>query len=339
MMARLGLWTRYKLRLRRRRLLWRGFRSRHQLNRIKDLTAEIAPGDILLFATVRNEAIRLPYFLEHYRRLGVSHFLIVDNDSTDDTAAVLTAAPDVSFWHTTAGYKDARFGMDWLMWLLIRHGHGHWTITVDADELLVYPDHDSRPLPHLTAWLEQQGQEMMGATMLDLYPKGSPDAQRYTPGQNPCDVLNWFDGYGYWAQRQPKMDNLWLQGGARARCFFADEPRRAPTLNKIPLVKWNRRYVFVNSTHNALPRRLNRIYDAPGREKVSGVLLHTKFLPGVSDRAREEQSRQQHFSNSEQYDTYYHALAENPDLWDEQSIAYRGWQQLVDLRLMSRGSW
>ena len=33
--------------------------------------------------------------------------------------------------------------------------------------------------------------------------------------------------------------NLWIQGGPRARgCSFADDPKRAPALNKIPLVKW-----------------------------------------------------------------------------------------------------
>ncbi|MGC3937943.1 glycosyltransferase family 2 protein [Roseobacter sp. EG26] len=334
-----GPWTRYKLRLKRKRLLWRGFRSRHALKLTSDKTARIDPAQILLFATVRNEAMRLPYFLEHYRELGVSHFLIVDNDSTDDTAALLAAAPDVSLWHTNAGYKNARFGMDWLTWLLIRYGHGHWTITVDADELLIYPDHETRKLPELTAWLDQRGQRAMGAMMLDLYAKGPTDKQSYKRNQNPCEVLKWFDAYGYWAQRQSRMGNLWLQGGPRARCFFAKDPRRAPTLNKIPLVKWSRRYTFVNSTHNALPPQLNRTYDEPGKEKVTGVLLHTKFLPGVADRARAEQNRKQHFSNSTLYDAYYQSLIENPDLWDVNSTPYSGWEQLVELGLMARGQW
>ncbi|WP_298968928.1 glycosyltransferase family 2 protein [uncultured Roseobacter sp.] len=338
-MAQPGLWTRYKLRWRRRRLLWRGFRSRHRLTVIQNRTEKIAAGDILLFATVRNEAQRLPYFLEHYRALGVRHFLIVDNGSEDGTLELLTAAPDVSLWSTQASYKAARFGMDWLTWLMIRYGHGHWTVTVDADELLIYPEHDTRPLPELTKWLDQQNIAMMGAMMLDLYPKGPPDAQVYTPGQDPCGVLNWFDAYGYWVQRQPKLDNLWMQGGARARCFFAEDPRRAPTLNKIPLVKWNRRYVYVNSTHNALPRRLNRTYDSAGAERVSGVLLHTKFLPGSAARACEERARKEHFSNSDLYTTYYDALAQNPDLWHEGSTRFTSWPQLVDLHLMAKGKW
>lgn len=333
------LWSRYKLRLRRKRLLWRGFRSRHGLKSVQNNTRKIAPNDILLFATVRNEAMRLPYFLEHYRKLGVSHFLLVDNESEDDTIALLQGSDDVSLWQTGASYKSARFGMDWMTWLLMRYGHGHWTLTVDADELLIYPDCERRPLSVLTAWLHTQGYAMMGVVMLDLYPKGPLDAQVYDPGQDPCKVLNWFDAHGYWAQKQAKMDNLWFQGGPRARHFFADAPERAPTLNKIPLVKWNRRYVFVNSTHNALPSWLNRTYDTAGQEKTSGVLLHTKFLPGSAERAKQERVRCEHFSDATLFDSYYDGVAKNPDLWTPDSTPYSGWRQLLDLRLMSRGDW
>ena len=65
-----------------------------------DRTAAIRPGDILAFVTVRNEAQRLPYFLEHHRRLGVDHFLIVDNDSDDGSRDWLAGQPDVSLWDT-----------------------------------------------------------------------------------------------------------------------------------------------------------------------------------------------------------------------------------------------
>ena len=70
--------------------------------------------------------------------------------------------------------------------------------------------------------------------------------------------------------------------------FFADAPWRAPALNKIPLVKWDRRYTYVSSTHMLLPRGLNFVYDEWGGEKTSGLLLHTKFLDSFSAKAREE---------------------------------------------------
>ncbi len=333
------LLARYKLRLRRKRLLWRAFRKRLEIKAVSRKTHNIHAQDILVFATVRNEAQRLPYFLDHYRRLGAGHFLIVDNQSEDGTEALLRAAPDVSLWRGTGSYKASRFGMDWLTCLQWRYGHGHWTVTVDADELLIYPDWEKRDLRALTTWLDMRGLPQFGALMLDMYPKGPVAAHAYTPGQTPTDVLQWFDAFGYWAQMQPKMGNLWLQGGARARMFFGDKPQLAPTLNKIPLVRWHRSYVFVNSTHNALPPALNRSYDTDGFEKPSGVLLHTKLLPDAPERARIEKLRAEHFARPDTYNDYYDDLAASPDFWCESSVRYEGWQQLMRLGLMFGGDW
>jgi hypothetical protein len=135
------------------------------------------------------------------------------------------------------------------------------------------------------------------------------------------------------------MRNLWVQGGARARAFFAADPRRAPTLNKTPLVRWHWRYAYVNSTHALLPSRLNVVYDTDGGELTSGVILHTKFLPGIEDRSAEEKVRGEHFGNASQYAAYYDRLIADPVLHTTASTRYTGWRQLEALGLMSRGGW
>src|SRR5690606_7319236 len=149
-----GVWQRYRLRLRRQRLVLRALRKRRELFSVADRTAAIKKGDILLFSTVRNERVRLPYFLRYYRNLGVSHFLFVDNDSADGSAEYLARQGDVSLWSSQASYKSARFGADWLGLLKWRYGHGHWTLVVDADEFFVYPFCDTRPIRALTDWLD-----------------------------------------------------------------------------------------------------------------------------------------------------------------------------------------
>ena len=183
-----NLWTAYKLRQKRRRFLFRALRKRRQLTVVTDRSKGITPDAILVFSTVRNEIIRLPYFLEYYRNLGVSHFLIVDNNSDDGTCEYLAEQPDVSLWKTANSYKLSRFGMDWLAWLQIKYGHGHWCLTVDADEILVYPHCDTRSLRALTDWLDQKGVPSFGAMMLGMYPKGALDAQTYQPGQDPFQI-------------------------------------------------------------------------------------------------------------------------------------------------------
>ncbi len=335
----MGFWQGYRLRLRRRRLLWRSFRSRRALTALADRTSALDPDSILLFSTLRNERNRLPWFLDYYRRLGVRHFLMVDNGSTDGTADYLVTQPDVSVWHTDASYRAARFGMDWIGWLQIRYGHGRWCLVVDADEFLVYPFCDTRPLAALTEWLDTGGQRSFPAMLLDMYPKGPLEMQPCRPGQNPFEVAGWFDPGNYTAVRNERFGNLWIQGGPRARVFFSDAPERAPALNKIPLVKWNRRYAYVASTHMLLPRGLNLVYDEWGGERSSGCLLHAKFLNDFPARAAEESRRREHYQDGAEYRAYADRTASATDLSCRWSERYQNWRQLEILGLMSTGGW
>ena len=338
MAASRELWTAYRLRWKRRGLLFRAFRRRREIAPVADRTAAIRPGGILLFATLRNEAPRLPHFLKHYRRIGVSHFLFVDNASSDGTAELLRDQPDVSLWHSAASYRASRFGLDWLTWLMLRHGHGHWCLTVDADEILIYPDWETRPLPELTGWLDAEGVPAMAAMMLELYPRGPVSAARWQPGTDPTDALQWFDPDGYDWTWQPRYRNVSIRGGPRRRLFFADAPEHAPHLHKTPLVRWRRRYAYLSSTHILLPRHLNQGLDAR-LNRPTGVLLHTKFLPAVVEKSTEEKARREHFTHAERYDAYYDAMIADPDLWYPGSERFDGWHQLEALGLLTRGDW
>lgn len=333
------LWLRYRYRWKRRALWWRAIKAGRRLSPLADRTSAIRPGDILCFATIRNEAPRLPEFLSHYRRLGVAHFMIVDNGSDDGSVEALRAQPDVSLWRARDSYRETRFGLDWLNALLFRHGRGHWCLTVDADELLIYPDWEARDLRALTAHLDAHGIPAMGALMLDLYPRG-PLGQADAPeGAALWQRLSFFDAGPYRCQVIQPRRNRWVQGGARERAFFADEPHRSPTLNKLPLVRWRGGQVYVNSTHSMLPPRLNDAWDGPGDPRLSGVLLHGKFLPEIAARSAEELFRRQHFHDPDAYAGYHKALIARPVLWHENAIRFAGWRQLLGLGLMGGGEW
>jgi len=325
--------------MKRKRWRIRALRKRRELSSDVNRTKQIASDDILVFSTFRNEAVRLPFFLKYYRDLGVNHFIMVDNESDDGGAEYLRAQPDVSLWTAHGSYKRARFGVDWLNWLQRKYAHGHWTLVVDPDELLVYPFCDTRPLRALTDWLDASSIKSFGAMLVDMYPKGPVDNVPYRAGDNPLDIAQWFDSSNYVINRNKEYGNLWIQGGPRARVFFANEPARAPALNKIPLVKWDRNYTYVSSTHMLLPRGLNLVYDEWGGEKASGALLHTKFLSTFTDKAREELDRGEHYANSVEYKAYASSAEANPDLWCKWSEKYINWRQLEILGIMSKGNW
>ena len=335
----MGLYRSYVMRIRRKRARIRAILKSRELSVVQNRTDRIARTDILVFSTFRNENARLPFFLQYYRDLGVSHFLMVDNDSNDGGREYLAEQPDVSLWTAKESYKGSRFGVDWLNGLQMKYGHDHWCLVVDPDELLVYPFCDTRPLRALTDWLDASAIRSFGAMLLDMYPKGRINQFPYTRGQNPLDIATWFDAGNYTIQKNKNYYNLWIQGGPRARAFFPTEPKLAPALNKIPLVKWDRDYAYVSSTHMLLPRGLNLVYDEWGGEKASGVLLHTKFLETFTAKAREELNRNQHYANSQEYVAYATTLGENPDLWCKWSEKYINWRQLEILGLMSKGNW
>lgn len=125
---------RYALRLERKKYLVRGWRKSLPVHSVVDRTAQIKPRDVLCFSTLRNERVRLKYFLSYYRDRGVSHFFFVDNDSNDGSREYLAEQPDCSVWTTTSSYKRSRFGMDWVNRLLRLYGHQHWCLVVDPDE-------------------------------------------------------------------------------------------------------------------------------------------------------------------------------------------------------------
>ena len=335
----MSVWQSYKMRIRRKHAKARAFRKHFGLRSVADRTELIKPKDVLLFSTLRNEHVRLPYFLKYYRDLGISHFLIVDNNSDDGSCDYLADQPDVSVWHTKGSYKRSRFGVDWINWLQQKYGHDHWTLVVDPDEFFVYPFCDTRPIRALTDWLDSSAIKSFGAMLLDMYPKGRIDAIPYRRGQDPIEIASWFDPGNYMIEKNQKFGNLWIQGGPRARVFFPDTPKKAPALNKIPLVKWNRRYAYVSSTHMLLPRGLNHVYDQWGGEMASGILLHAKFLDTFTLKAEEELNRKQHYRGSIEYKAYAENLRETPELWCKWSEKYINWRQLEILGLMSKGNW
>ncbi|MEM7440162.1 MAG: glycosyltransferase family 2 protein [Pseudomonadota bacterium] len=335
----MGLWSKYRLRIERKRRRVRAMRKRRELTSVVDRTADIRPSDILIFSTLRNERPRLAFFLDYYRKLGVNHFFFVDNDSTDGSREYLCDQPDTSVWTTKASYKRSKFGVDWLNGLKMRYAHGHWVLVVDVDELLVYPFCDTRNLRALTDWLDASNVKSFGAMLLDMYPKGKIQHARLVDGKDPLKAAPFFDASNYFFERNNKYGNIWIQGGPRMRGFFRKRPDHAPALNKTPLVKWSRSYVYVSSTHTLLPRGLNQVYDEWGGQKPCGLLLHTKFVNTFAEKAEEEMKRKQHYAASREYRKYVNSLEGELNLYTEHSTRFEGWQQVEELGLMSRGNW
>ena len=129
---------------------------------------DLAPDAIVLVACVRDEMIRIAEFLDHYRRIGVDHFIIVDNDYNDGTAEFLEQQVDVSLYRTSQSYGGGG-GWAWIETLLERHAAGRWCLVADADELLVYPGYPERSVRDVIAYHEAHGFTAMASLLLDMH--------------------------------------------------------------------------------------------------------------------------------------------------------------------------
>lgn len=305
-----------------------------QLKLVKNKLNEIQKNDIILFCTLRNEAIRIPFFLEYYRNLGVNHFIFVDNDSTDKFDEVIKGHDDVSVYHTKGDYKKSNFGMHWLNYLLRKHGSNHWCMTCDPDEFLVHSSNKEQSLKHLTSYLDSVTRRFFFTIMVDMYSEQKLGETEYRMGDDPLKVCSYFDKVGYFYNPNEEMNSLWVQGGVRMRTLFKTHPSKGPALNKTPLVKWKWYYSYVSSMHTLLPRRLNAGY----KYSLTGVLLHYKYMSLLAEKVEEEMVRKQHYGNSEEYKKYQ-ALFES-SLFDENvSIKLTKVKDLEDCGLITNREW
>jgi len=281
----------------------------------------------------------MPYFLDYYRKLGVNHFLIVDNGSTDDLQDLLKAQPDCSAWYTEASYKAANFGMHWLNALLRKYGTGHWCVTCDPDEFLIFPYCEDRNLHELVEFLGNENRSHLFCLMLDMYSRGAVRDAHCGRGQDPLEVAPYFDSTGYVQNPATFYGDVFVQGGVRRRVFFRHSPARAPALNKTPLILWKRHYAYVSSMHVVNLKRLNRPHKI-NHLCPTGCILHFKFLSAIIEKASEEMQRKQHYDNSVEYRSYNSVFAEGKDgFYCEISAPYAGSQSLIRHGLMNVGQW
>ena len=312
-------------------------RRARELEPVRVQADAIAGAWCIAVTCVRNEMPRLPAFLAHYRRLGVTHFLFVDNESTDGLAAFLAAQPDCSHWVAHGSYKASNFGMDWCNWLLARHGVGKWCVTVDPDEFLVYPHCEDRGLRSLARHMEGHGQPSLYAPMIDAYSDRPLSRTSLTAETDPFELCPWFDRFNLCQQFDPRLRNFWVQGGVRMRRFLPEAPQRAPALNKVPFVKWRHGLRYVSSMHHLNDPSMNcTVLDRP--EAVSGALFHFKYVNLLTAKAAEEMRRGEHYAGSQEYRAYLEAG--DPVLHDPGvSVRYRGSAQLQALGFMQAGTW
>jgi hypothetical protein len=293
----------------------------------------IARDEILCFVAVKNELVRLPHFLDYYRRLGVHRFIFVDSASNDGTPDFITAQTDSHCYHTNGSYfRENTAPPAWTNALSNTVGHDHWCLTVDADELLTYPHCEELKLRQFCALLEKKEAEGLFCPMIDMYGDGPIADVHYVSGQAFVDACPLFDsGPGKIWSNEGKCPPISMLGGARERVFWQGIAKREPPpcISKIPLIRWRRGMKYLSSMHRHSGVRLS---------DIQGALLHFKFLTSFERRNSTSLIENEGVIEKglKERQIYNLALRKNPNLTMkfEGSVRFENSAQLVELGWM-----
>jgi tetratricopeptide (TPR) repeat protein len=227
------------------------------LRRVDTNGLAVKPGDLLVFAAVKNEKTRLDWFLNYYRRLGADKFIIVDNDSTDGTAEQLRGESDVLLYHTPDRYSLAGWGVRWINEVIDRHGRENWCLYLDADEAFVFPGSETTSVKALTQYLDANGSQAVIAPMLDMYPaEVAASAGNLDELQSRYAYFDW----PLYSQAGAVCPYVEFYGGIRRRLLAGFQ-----LLTKVPLINGAAGIKFLMSTHRITPAKV---------ADVTGALLH-----------------------------------------------------------------
>lgn len=252
---------------------------------------EIRPlggSDIPLVAQIRNARRYLPSFLQHYRNIGVTRFIFVDDQSTDGSLEYLEKIENVDLYQSRLSYMESNRGLLFKEEVVEIYGANRWWVFVDIDEYIVYDGIETHGLSDLTRALERRRLTRLLAPLLDMYPSGNIQQAHFdgSDSQMPWEVASAFDRSGYFIRFRGK--DWEIRGGVRHRVFG----------NWVELTKYPLMYVadgdYFRSIHYPRPHYGNST-------PILGNLLHFKFFSDYEDSIRRAVEEGRYFEGSKHY--------------------------------------
>ncbi|RRH77251.1 glycosyltransferase family 2 protein [Falsigemmobacter faecalis] len=268
---------------------------------------------VAVISVVRNEKFILRHFLNHYRRLGVTSFLFVDNMSDDGTLEFLLEQPDTLVFTAEAPFRSTAQGSEWKIALMAQLRPGKWSLVADADELLIYGDHRQTRLAEFVCKEDFADSDAFAVSMLDIYPKGRLQEAALDAG-DPFQQASHADCRAL--LHTPTISGPYGEAVARTSALrHRLLPGSGPELfvsEKVALLKYQPWMRFSVSLHYATEVKL-----APKPLMFAHFKYHAEFL----NRARAEVTRGQYFNGAQEYKRYLSLLSEARDVLYEEGVS------------------
>jgi hypothetical protein len=303
-----------------------------RLVRLDDNPINMDAREIHAFACIRDENMRLPYLLKYHRDLGVDRFFFIDNLSRDGSVEYLLEQPDCHTFTCAGNFFSSNVEPPvWSNAVRSTFSHGHWCLSLDADELFVYPNCEHLALRAFCDYVEDKGHDAVQALVVDMYSDKPIRDAVYQREQSFIEAFPYFD--------DEKGEEVALDGGFppvltfskfRQRAFGTGQHKRKrpPCITQVPLVKWKKGIGYKVAQH---------ILNHANLSELQAAILHFKFFPGfISD---VEKSISENIGVNEkgldERQAYVDALSVNPQL----SLINSGSQKYQDSATLTRLGW
>lgn len=262
-------------------------------------------GDVTVISLIKDEVFYLDAFLDHYRRLGVSRFVFLDDGSDDGGYEYLLKQSDCGVVTSELAFDQLIDGKRaetlWRTALAKTYCDGRWVAVVDIDEFLVLPP-EFDDLPTFVHRLDEIDASVIGAAMIDFYPSEITGLEDSTPPNNAAELFQRYPFFDDCRHGRWERGTFWRSyGGVRARLIMAhglaqpasrktlgqslrsawlkllgrSKPPGFNALHKVPLVRWSSAYEYVH------PHSLN----AAPRSDIQLPLAHFKFTGSFAGKA------------------------------------------------------
>lgn len=261
----------------------------------------------ILVTVIKDDLYRAQKFYEHYSRLGVENFAIIDNNSTDGTFEYFLDK-DVELFQIKDKYTTQRREA-WINRVIAYYGFDKWYIVVDSDELLIFNDCESKNIDDIISFYESIDVYRGKALMIDMYSKNGLFSSN---SSDPYQELVYFDIEGYYRKQTDIFDSIY--GGVRARLF--DTPA---LLTKYPIFKFKRGFIHGKS-HFQYPYVYNNKTD------FNLGILHYKFLNEDLEKYYQIAKDGNYYDGSSQYKQYLNFFSNNTS----NNTHYKGSKRLID---------
>lgn len=264
---------------------------------------------IWLFTLVKNEEYFLPFFFEHYKKLGVSNFVIYDDKSTDNTRDILESESSCSIIQSeyTFGQK-VKAGNVLMPFNDVLKNSIHsaffpnsWGIYVDCDEFMVLPENIDT-LHELVYKLEAEKQYQVFAPMVDFYPEKLA-LRNYNRTLSPFEGCSYFDRGPVFRWLEDDKRALTISGiRLRLKVLMKEShPVEFSKINggtifngssvKIPLIKHGNGILRQGAHYtNTVPSFDNQV-----------ALAHFKFYPDFDAKLKEALMKREYYGGSIEY--------------------------------------